>query len=694
MGKFTKRLTAGLAAALMMAGGAFAQESSLLADFENNSNQNLFKDYWYFYDDSEVKSSLTAPHADAGKTGNSKVLSAGERVGSSGRELLFTPDRSITSDGINGNSAKLEFTWGRTFQTGYDNTSIEKARNPNHSNCTNGPLDLTWYPESATGPGGYARGCYEVQQFVGIGTNLAPDGSKEGPKGIENATHITFKAKASVPMAVRFAVEMSHIEMNAHFGRVIQVGTTEQTYTIHLKVDPTSHQAKADYIHGELAPITGATTNAGLAQPAWALGQGALWYQNASSYDLIGTNKNFIKKNIVKLAWQIQTGPNDYTYEPVTDLLAPNPSTKDAESQGGTFYLDDVIIHGFRFVAADMCEECVVTTKPHDADPRVDNLTSDPINWLGHYWYGYDDTKTVVDPGTTQGNSSFSGEGVDCNNQYYSGCGLKVIGSGDNAHIGIEYWMGPQLTIGGEMVQPFVGLGTNLYDDGGLDTPKDPSTLTAADFFNATAGGFHGLYFEYRTDASQITFEVHDVHDVKKNRIESATFYIDVPGATGGSWRAVAVPFAKLRQHLEWETVAANPGPKLDLTQLAKFQFKYQGGESGEMFLRNVYLVGTSVPVRHIGTAAKTTGIRASFNRGTIGVNWTPSSRIASGTVSLVNVRGITVSSTAIKPNSNKITARLGNKGALPAGMYFVRINARDVNGKRIVQQVPVNVVK
>jgi len=94
------------------------------------------------------------------------------------------------------------------------------------------------------------------------------------------------------------------------------------------------------------------------------------------------------------------------------------------------------------------------------------------------------------------------------------------------------------------------------------------------------------------------------------------------------------------------------------------------------------------------GRAASSAALRASYNRGSVSVNWNPTSRISSGTISLVNVRGVTVASTSVRASSNNVSATLGTKAALPTGMYFIRVDARDVSGKRIVQQVPVQIVK
>ena len=86
--------------------------------------------------------------------------------------------------------------------------------------------------------------------------------------------------------------------------------------------------------------------------------------------------------------------------------------------------------------------------------------------------------------------------------------------------------------------------------------------------------------------------------------------------------------------------------------------------------------------------------LSASYTKGGISVNWNAGSQVRSGTISLINAKGVTVASSSIRANASNISAKLGSKSALPTGMYFVRIDARDVSGKRIVQQVPVQIVK
>ena len=99
--------------------------------------------------------------------------------------------------------------------------------------------------------------------------------------------------------------------------------------------------------------------------------------------------------------------------------------------------------------------------------------------------------------------------------------------------------------------------------------------------------------------------------------------------------------------------------------------------------------------IRHLTTNKIRTvsTIRASYNRGVVGVNWETTSRISDGTVSLINIRGVTVASSPVRVNNNSVTAQIG-AGNIPTGMYFIRIIARDVSGRQIVQQTPVSIVK
>jgi len=97
--------------------------------------------------------------------------------------------------------------------------------------------------------------------------------------------------------------------------------------------------------------------------------------------------------------------------------------------------------------------------------------------------------------------------------------------------------------------------------------------------------------------------------------------------------------------------------------------------------------------VKLLGSAAKTPGLKVSYAKNRVTVNWTPAAKISSGTIQLLNAKGVALSTSYIKANSGKVTAKLATVG-VPAGMYFVHISAVGVNGQRIVSQSAVSVVK
>jgi len=675
MGRFTKQLIAGLAMALLMAGGAFAQvQKSALDDFRGGTAQNMFGQYWYYFDDNAEESNI----GDVNAKGASVVNSATKNAAG---ELTFDPAKSlVTSDAPGTHStaraAVLDFTFGPTFQTGYDNRDTTRARNPSFPTC---PSDADVKAAN------WDIGCTEFGQFVGIGTNLVPDGRTDGPKGFENATHITFWAKADAPLSVRFVLETSNIgnygngqrKQGAEFGAWVNVTTDWAPYTVRFVASPCNGlRPDPNYPRG----CDGAGPNAEwnyLVQPDWAVDQGFI-----GTLDL---------SKAVKIAWQVQP----------SDEASAKQGNKDAGAEaaagtGNKFYLDRIDIFGFRFVPEDMCEECIVTTLPSDAvrfDAFAGGTATNRLSW---WWYGYDDSRVETDndqPGT----SEFGGEFVDPDNPYgRPGEKSLLVNSAGDGSIEILFELGRTMKIDGHDVQPFVGLGTNLYDD----------ETTPLVFFNAQAEEVHGLYFEYFTTANKITFEVQDDRDVSGQRPESAVWYVDLPGTADGEtagWKRASVPFGVLNMHTEWENVAAwaaaNPTlAPLNRAALSKFQFKIQSssGTEGEIRIRNVYTLGGSASVKSVaGSKAKAAGLRATYSRGVVGVNWNTVTPVTSGKISLVNTKGRVVASAPISQVSgSRITANLGGKAGIPSGMYFVRVDAKDVNGKKIVQQAPVTVVR
>jgi len=97
--------------------------------------------------------------------------------------------------------------------------------------------------------------------------------------------------------------------------------------------------------------------------------------------------------------------------------------------------------------------------------------------------------------------------------------------------------------------------------------------------------------------------------------------------------------------------------------------------------------------VRMVANKAAAPGVRVSYAKNRVTVNWTPSAKVASGTVQLLNAKGVAVSTAFIKANSSKVSVKLGTVG-VPAGMYFVHINAVGQNGKKIVTNSAISIVK
>jgi len=97
--------------------------------------------------------------------------------------------------------------------------------------------------------------------------------------------------------------------------------------------------------------------------------------------------------------------------------------------------------------------------------------------------------------------------------------------------------------------------------------------------------------------------------------------------------------------------------------------------------------------VRLSANAAKTPGLKVSYAKNRVTVNWTPAAKISKGTVQLINAKGVALSTAFIKDNSGKVSVKLGTVG-VPAGMYFVHISAVGANGQRIVSQSAVSIVK
>jgi len=618
MGRFTKRLIAGLSAALVVASGAFAQ-GFLLDDLSHGGNEHRMDNYWYYFVGDDQKLGENMPH-------NFIITNI---TGTDQYGYIFRPFEGESSDG-DGLSAAMIF------------------QNLDYADVQFG--DDT-YP------------------VIGMGMLLSDDDDKGVGAFFGSVTHIEFWMKGNTVDTVLFKLETIYNSPTGPFGPtdwedpVNKIGPNSNpanAYGIALDVKP--EWTKYSIAVGNVQVTNhGTAISTGPAPPPQRAGdlyQQGWW----------GFHNHFNLADVTKIAWQVNLDKNS--------------------SASGAVYVDDIrlIGAGFNYIPRDQCHTCVgkpITTpntlvSDFEENPDRESLLQ---NSFGYYWYAYGDDEAG-------GGSVLEGPWIL--DEHTGEDVLDVAGNGKDGGNGakLDYILGPRFDQRGELIAPFVGIGTNLFDDEANSNYLDVTQAT-------------GIFFDYRTSFGATEFiavEFSDRADVAQagttNGDDGQVFYTKLPG-TGGAWQSAVVNFSDLVLP-RWVTQGDRRfGTSLDRTSLGKIQFKYQGAEgaAGNISIDNLHILGTVTSVKHVSSkAAKAAGLRATYSRGVVGVNWNTASQVASGKISLVNVRGRTIASAPVVAG-NRITANLGT-GKVPAGMYFVRINAVDVNGKRIVQQVPITIVK
>jgi len=740
MGKFTKRLVTGAAAVLAMAVGASAQPGILIDNFESGSNENYMGHYWYFYTNTGVKGgqAVAADPPRPALPDNSVVLewNNGALVSRNIRGCASDSREQITIDPsqIRGNLGHPNY---QLIFMPWDND-----RRPG-SGVNTAVLEYTnLYGDDEP--------CYFG---VGMGTNLTkapnPDKPVTAPGGdnppqlpvgniFNNVTHIGFYAKVSHASMTNGVVGFK-VETAEQLRHVDQPGATVGTLANSKKLAEAALYAPLKFTeHGvwqkfQIA-VTGAcnyTAGAGsnprpagttatsqcvgdIIRPGW---------ETSQHHDFV-----FDIKDAVKIAWFIQGG------------------TTGAPTAGATHRLviDSVHTIGGNYTRPGLCPDCRVSAnRPtsgawllsdfdnilyEDPDPEVYGYISQ--NRLGGPWYAFDDAADAVNAGATpseiimglwndpqylvypaghaqagqrcpvgnavcvQGGAGLNIEAID--NEYTIGEpmeGKKGHSNTNGAFIGFNMgsgWNDPD----GENIRGFVGIGTELAPTkGGFFNANTGITAAHLPEPSELSGKVEGIYFMYRTiGMGTLVISVIDSAALARTTEADATYSVKVPG-TDGAWAAARIPWDKF----------AVPGwsswtRPLDLTKIAELQFRHEANQGmGSIAIDNVYFYGTgfTVGVQTLRSKVNSaTAMRATYSRGSINVNWNAPSQISSGKISLVNIKGVTVASQSVKASGSNVAAKLSTKGALPTGMYFVRIDARDVNGKRVVQQVPVNIVK
>jgi len=474
--------------------------------------------------------------------------------------------------------------------------------------------------------------------YVGIGTMLAPDGKFID---LKEAKDVTFKMRSRVQeLAVVFKIETYDITLDStftYYQKAITAGTDWATVTIGIN-------------------------ETDLAQPGWTPA---------------ASEKPFAKTKVTKLAWEVPGGSNAIT--------------------GDTLELDDIVITNFEFVSATVGPNTAALGSKSGIFAAFEKAMYKDASPLSTYWYAYNDASiggnSAVTAGATENattklltlafeaGSGSDGVGYAPYLQFTLGKTIKQASATD-----------PTATVN---VGGFVGIGVNLYDS------------TTSSYFDATTGKrgtkgstgtATGVYFEYLADGDfkYVTMELSDFSDVgdattptRKDLRGSGIVYYRNYQKTGAVWKAVSVPFTDLIVHDDWNGYKAIP---LDLTKLAKLQFKVQGaeGQAGQLFVDNVCFPGLAafeeVAVNHsITRKATSAGFTTSYQNGSVMVNWKNSS-VSSGKVSMLNTKGAVVATGAL--NSSISAAKL------PAGLYFIQFSGVDVNGKTVSQQSAVSIVK
>lgn len=658
MGRFTKRLIGGLAAALTLAGGAFAGEY-LITNFDNGTNQHNMGYYYYSYG--------SGSPADCHATERALVVSAGG------------PDEfgplSYVKQGPNEGGA---------------------CKSPPY--C--GALRINPLPAHVAKDDYYPA--------FGFGMSLTKSDTTGYGDDFKKVDSIAFWAMTESPgVNVYFKVETIENSPvgNGCGGKCGGYETTKcllpngnptvdkdnkHTNSYMISFLPTGEWKRYSFaikpVTPPAAPGTGADAEDGnmgggkagdLKQPAW-----------------YGTRIDFKPENVTKIAWAINSD-----------------ATGNATLVGfeANVYIDDVVLVGSQvnpdfYLAPWICDRpgspCVsnVGSGPSgsfkwlsqfEGDDFEDETTNFLRNSRGYYWYSYTDQ---AGGGTSQifdliENPNVEDEHImDTDGKGRQGRGASIL-----------FETGTAYKQDGKDITAFVGIGTNLSDSAG----------GGSDYLNATA--FSGVYFEYKTgsDVEFVNVEITDMCDENMADKDGEVLFTQIPGTGGDTWKAATIPFTKFVLPGWVETNGTRRGPgsfcgeTFDKGRLAQLKFKIEGDEYLDQTLAidNVAFIGATAWGSTLGTKLASskvkaaTGLRATYNRGVVGVSWNAAQNIASGKVSLVNVKGRTVATAPLVKAGGKVTANLG-KGTIPTGMYFVRLNAKDVQGKKVVQQVPLSIVK
>jgi len=534
---------------------------------------------------------------------------------------------------------------------------------------------------------------YVVNPEVGMGLLLSSKAGGDNPVGIgdkfKNVTKIKWKMKAEGITEVRFALETIETipkGLQNSFGKIFTVTEDWKGYEVTLG----SNSGCVEGLHADKMYPPSPNWNVAPNDKASPETKNGQYPADCAVGDLklgnyFGRSYIFKPENTIKIKWHAATDGGTGTDSYVNTVLNAGGI--------GKLWVDEVEIVGMDFVPEQICGlgDCVgrtLLTAPADGGFQLSDFDTDGTNvgqnTKGHYWYYYTDK----DDGGTANVTGYVKECDEVGN--YETC----LDLGNTK--GIDGTAGAQLTyeLGGMMtgadgspVKSFAGIGTDIFTYGGNGVDTVP--------YSATKVG-DGIFFNYSTsfgDDYYLTVEVHDEYAIK-NPKGGEVYHVQIPGTGGNNvWKSAMVMFSRLKLPSWAPRGRTGADVEFNKNKIYKIQF-VANGTDGTFTIDNVYLVNTDVVgIKTVSGAAKSVGMRATYNRGVVGVNWEHSSAVASGKISLVNTKGRVVASVPIASAGNKVAAKL-NAGKIPTGMYFVRVNAKDVNGRKIVQNAPISIVK
>jgi hypothetical protein len=458
--------------------------------------------------------------------------------------------------------------------------------------------------------------------MAAMGTMLAPTGEYFSLRG---AQKIEFYAKIERP--------------------------TGTAATVDLRVEVCTQELAADngYYH-IIIPITGTWEKYTIPLDTTDVGFGKL-VQWDWSIDNNGA-KPFNIDKISQIQWCVSEDGNVTAW-------------KDAS---GSLYLDDITISPFTPHFFDEIE--ATKLGPAGSGAPATSLLADmetTKNKVGFYTYCYTDVEANLTPGASS--VVTAGATLDSGTNRYKMGAMSEGGVGGGKCASITFELGTTFTEAGgtEVVQPFVGIGTNLVATDASDAPmevRDLSTATA-------------VYFDYKLESANLPFVTFEFRTDQDFGNKGAVYYIKLP-ATGAEWKGATVDLSAAAAELvlpKWETVTPAP---LDKSKTTKFQWKVQGAarSTGTLAIDNVYIPGFTPGVIHFGNKPS---YKAPFTVNQLGnlaqVSFALPQNAGNARVDLVSMQGKVLASQSVKRNGSAKyqvalpTSRLAN------GSYFVKVN-------------------